>query len=402
MHESEHSRVCYFVNQYPKVSHTFIKREIRALEEQGVFVLRVAARMAVEELVDECDLAEVNRTIEIARDIKALIKSAVLLLPRSPLKFFSALKAALWFGFNDRCRFLHHVVYLLEACRLAELCCQHKIDHVHSHFGTNATNVALLCYLLGGPEYSFTVHGPEEFDKPFQLSLREKIQHAKFVVAITSFCKSQLYRHCDYSDWPKIKIVHCGVDSRTTLSPVPVTVNNGHVVNIGRLSEQKGQMLLLQGVKALRDEGVDLTLHLVGDGELRPMINDFIKANDLNDAVVLHGYLGAAEIRNLLDDSIGLVLPSFAEGLPVVIMEALARQRPVLTTYIAGIPELITPANGWLVPAGELNGLIAALKALCAASPEKLNSMGQAGYDCVVRDFNCFKEASKLLAAIRE
>jgi glycosyltransferase involved in cell wall biosynthesis len=234
--------------------------------------------------------------------------------------------------------------------------------------------------MLGGPPYSFTVHGPEEFDKPWTLSLTEKIEDAAFVVAISSFGRSQLYRLCSLEHWPKIKIVRCGVDQGFIDANPPPIADSARLVCVGRLCEQKGQLLLVQAAARLRDEGVALELILVGDGDMRPDVEALIRERQLEDVVKITGWAAGSEVRNYLSSSRALVLPSFAEGLPVVIMEALALGRPVLTTYIAGIPELVEPNRcGWLVPAGSVDALVDAMKEVLTTPVSRLTELGEEG-----------------------
>ncbi len=161
-------------------------------------------------------------------------------------------------------------MYLAEACELVHWCRQQGVDHLHVHFGTNPTEVALLARLIGGPAYSFTVHGPDEFDRPLGLHLREKIEAASHVVAISSYGRSQLYRWVGHSHWHKIQVVHCGLETSffdpPPSEPFPTTPR---LVCVGRLCEQKGQLLLLDAVRRLRDRGEDFHLVLAGDGEMR-------------------------------------------------------------------------------------------------------------------------------------
>jgi glycosyltransferase involved in cell wall biosynthesis len=394
-------KITYFVNQYPKVSHTFIRREIFALEAAGVEVVRVTARPGPEAVVDPDDIAEQSKARVIAQgNMVGLLRAGIGAFARAPVRFLQGVKVALRLGFADRCRFAHNLVYLLEACILQSICEEEGSTHVHAHFGTNSTSVAMLCKLLGGPDYSFTVHGPQEFDEPGQISITPKIENARFVVAITSFCRSQLMRWCNYQHWSKFVIVHCAVDDKLlTLEHKPITRAN-HFINIGRLCEQKAQLLLVDAIRLVRDRGIDVSLDLIGDGELREPIEAFIDQHKLHNNIRLLGWCTTEQIIESLDDSTGLLMPSFAEGLPVSIMESFARKRPVLSTYIAGIPELIDESVGGLIPAGDVQALADKIAELCQMPLDALNAMGAEGYRRVSAQHNADTEAGKLKAAI--
>jgi colanic acid/amylovoran biosynthesis glycosyltransferase len=293
---------------------------------------------------------------------------------------------------------LLHLVYLVEACVVLQWEKATGIEHIHAHFGTNSTTVVMLAYLMGGAGYSFTVHGPEEFDKPEFIHLPEKIHHCRFVVAISSFGRSQLYRWIPAAEWPKVNIVHCGLDA-TFLhgKPQKIPPSSRLLLCIGRLCEQKGQLLLLEAVKQLRDEGIACKVVLAGDGPLRTAVEARIAEYQLQGNVEITGWIGSGTVIELLLQARGMVLPSFAEGLPVVIMEALALRRPVISTYVAGIPELVQAGkNGWLVPPGDVNGLKAAMQDLLSASPARLEAMGEHGYQAVLAHHDIDKEAKTL------
>jgi colanic acid/amylovoran biosynthesis glycosyltransferase len=243
-----------------------------------------------------------------------------------------------------------------------------------------------LCRALGGPPYSFTAHGPEEFDNAPLLGLRQKIRRATFVAAITSYARSQLFRHCEFHQWHKIKLVRCGVDAHF-LAPLPADMPRGRpLVSVGRLCEQKGQLLLIEAIAKLHRQGRDLELSLIGDGEMRPELEAVIARHGLGDKIRILGWASSETIRQTLDESCALVLPSFAEGLPVVIMEAFARARPVLSTFVGGIPELVVPGrNGWLVPAGSVDDLAEGLRQVLDASDDELTALGLRGREDVRR-----------------
>jgi colanic acid/amylovoran biosynthesis glycosyltransferase len=382
-------RIGYLVNQYPKVSHTFVRREIRALEDRGVHVERFSIRDTSAEVKDDDDRAELARThVLLSPDrmvagtslARALAKAAA----RSPRRFQEASTLAIRFA-QRADRQVVHAAYLGEAARLYELAEAHKLDHIHAHFGTNSTTVAALCHALGGPGFSFTAHGPEEFDRPDLLALDEKIARARFVVGVSSFGRSQLLRRTPIEQWDKVKVVPCGVDDNFLgeqwLSPVPAVPR---LVCVGRLCEQKGQMLLVEAAARVRDRFGPFELVLVGDGELRGHVEGLTKQYGLENVVRITGWASGAEVRSELLGARAMVLPSFAEGLPVVIMEALALQRPVLSTFVAGIPELVDSGCGWLVPAGSVDALVEAMIQALSTAPETLSAMGVEGRRRVV------------------
>lgn len=260
----------------------------------------------------------------------------------------------------------------------------------------------MLASVMSGKTYSFTVHGPDEFDMPESIGLREKVRRCAFVVAISSFGRSQLYRWINANDWDKVKVVHCGLERvfhEVTTIPVP---SCRRLVCVGRLCEQKGQLLLLKAVQLLLCKGVDFELVLAGDGELREEIESAIIALGLREKVRITGWISSFQVREELLASRALVLPSFAEGLPVVIMEAMSLRRPVLTTYIAGIPELVQQdINGWLFPAGSVEELALAMEACLAMPPAQIEQMGEQARQRVLERHDIERETNKLAIHFR-
>jgi glycosyltransferase involved in cell wall biosynthesis len=392
--------IAYLVNQYPKLSHVFIRREIVALEARGLTIARYTLRVPAERLVDEADEAEHRRTRAVLGvGAIGLLRALLTTLIARPSAFLRAARLALKVGWRSERGPLIHLIYLAEACVLRQWLADSGAGHLHAHFGTNSAVVAMLCRVLGGPPYSFTMHGPEEFDSPRPLSLSDKIHHAAFVVAISEFTRSQLYRWAAYLDWPKIHVVHCGVDELFLGSgPTPVP-DAPRFVNVGRVAEQKGQMILIEAVARLRERGIACEVVIVGDGPLRSEAERLIDRLGLCGQVRITGYLNNRDVLREICDSRALVMSSFAEGLPVVYFEAFALGRPVIGTYVAGTPELVEPgACGWLVPAGSVEDLAEAMREALATPIADLERMGREGARRVAERHNALTEAGKLSA----
>lgn len=392
-------KIGYLVNVYPKVSHAFIRREIAALSTLGASIQRYSIRRSDEPLVDPADVAEEALTTVLLDRKLSLLLSAASLALRHPINFVRGLAAAWSFSGRGAPGLVKHLIYLLEAARLASLCSSDGVTHLHAHFGTNPATVALLCRAIGGPPFSFTVHGPDEFDAPLALRLREKVAAAAFTVAISSFTRSQLMRWSDPRDWDRIHVVRCGVD-RSFLGAADSAPPAGNTfLCIGRLAPQKGHHVLLQALALLKGRGHLPSLALIGDGPLRHELEELTHRLDLQSQVTFHGNQTSAQIRQHILSCRATVLPSFAEGLPVVLMESLALGRPAITTYVAGIPELIQNGeNGWLIPAGNADALSDAITSCMNASPCSLRDFASAAQSAVQHSHNVDLEADRLLA----
>lgn len=400
-------KIAYLVNTYPRGSLTFIRREILAMERLGWQVSRFAMRSEKETLVDPADIAEDARTEYVLGLRKRhLLASAIGWMARRPLASLRALRLAMACGRRSHGGYpgmggrIRHLIYLIEAAHIARRCTDLRIPHLHAHFGTNSATVAMLAAEMGGPGYSFTVHGPEEFDAPHALSLGEKAARARFTVAISSFGRSQLCRWTQMDIWPHLHVVHCGIEPWRFADPAPMPTGGPHLVAIGRFSEQKGFGLLIEALALAVPTLPDLHLTLVGDGDLGSVLEGEIIRRGLAQHVTLTGWLDEARVRDALSAAQALVLPSFAEGLPMVIMEAMAAGRPVIATAIAGIPELVNPETGWLVPAGDAASMATAITAFASVSPERLTAMGDAARLRVFDRHDIDKEAEKLTVLI--
>lgn len=398
-------RIGYLINTYPRPSHSFIRREIAALERIGYEIHRFAMRGDAAALTDPADLREhslTERVLEAGglRLFATLLRRGVS-TPRALLEALGVARARAKAGESS---FSRQLIYLAEGAYVATRAQELGLQHIHAHFGTNSTRVAFYAHLLGGPGFSFTVHGPEEFDQPQSLDLAGKMARSRFCVAISSYGRSQLFRWAQPDNWPKVNVVHCGIDMHnwSAISALPQS-GPFHLVAVGRFAEQKGFGLLIHGFAQAWRKNPALRLSLVGDGELRQQIETLIKSEGMGDAVALLGWQDEAGVRAAMEAAHALIVPSFAEGLPVVIMEAMACARPTLATYIAGIPELVRPGlEGWLMPAGSPDELGQTILDAASQSPEQLTKMGLSARARVSARHDIDESARRLAALFQE
>ncbi len=388
-------RVAYLTNVYPKVSHSFIREEIQAMERAGLRILRLTVRKPSTPLLDAVERAEAKQTTAlldagVATFARAVAARAI----KQPSAFFTTLRLAVSMGRRGSAGIVRNLAYFVEACLLGEILERESVRHVHVHFGTNPASVALFAHRLGGPTYSLTVHGPDEFDAPGGLHLREKIAGASFAVAISHHGRGQLLRWSDIADWPKVAVVRCGV-APCFSHRSDVGLSSTTLTCVARLSAQKGIPILLEAAGILA-RTQSFQLRIIGDGEMRAEIEGEILARGLGDKVRLLGWQSTDSVRREIENGRALVVPSFAEGLPVVIMEAFAIGRPVVATAIAGIPELVDSGNGWLVPSGSAEALANAMREALAAPLDDLQEKATRGRKRVAEQHDIDANAAAL------
>jgi len=370
-------RIGYFTNQYPSVSHTFIRREILELERVGIDVVRYAIRSDRSSLVDPDDFAEYDSTaflsrIPVSMGIWLIFRQFL----RSPGSTLAAIRAALVLGWNSDVGVARHLAYFWAATLLVNRCELDRVTHLHVHFGTNPAAIALIAARMSRLSFSVTIHGYEEFYRASFLSIEEKVRASSFVVSVSKYGTSQLMRVCSHSLWKKIATVYCGLDSKFLDTKEHPVVGGRQFCSVGRLCAEKAQILMVEAVAVLRQRGVDCELVLVGDGPMRKDVEARIGELGLGDRIFLRGSASGDQVKQEIIASRALLMTSFVENLPVGIMESLALGRPVIATYIGGIPELVTPnSNGWLIPAGDCIALADSMESALKLSNAELESM---------------------------
>lgn len=391
-------RIAYLTGEYPAVSHTFILREVEALRARGLEVLTCSIRRTAPEHhrgpSEQQAAATTFYVLSAARNPVILLAAllAALARPRACLATFALAWRTRAPGLRAA---LYQVFYFIEAAVLARHLQHAGVTHLHNHFGNSSCSVAMLTSTLSGIPFSYTMHGPAIFFEPRRWRIDEKIARARFVACISQFCRSQGMIFADPRHWDKMHIVHCGISPALygTSSPAP---QGKRILFVGRLAAVKGVPLLVKAFAALHQRHPDAVLTLVGDGPERGRIEALAAELGCAAALRFTGYLSQQEVAQELDRADIFALPSFAEGVPVVLMEAMASRLPVLATRIAGIPELVRDGvNGLLVPPGDSEALSEALDRLLS-DPALCARMGQAGRQTVKEDFNINREAGKL------
>ncbi len=392
-------RIAYLTGEYPAVSHTFILREVEALRALG-FDLRTCSirrtnasthhRGAAERTAGETTFY----VLAAAQNPWKFLRAQVEALSR-PGRWFSAVRLAWRTRPPGLKALLYQFFYLAEAAVLARQLRQENVDHLHNHFADSSCSVAMLTNELSGIPFSFTMHGPLVFFAAERWRLDEKIARAAFVACISHFCRSQgmLFSHPDH--WQKLRIVHCGVDPGM-YAKADGRAPGKNILFVGRLAAMKGVPVLLEAFASVLERHPDATLTLIGDGPERDTIEARAVTLGITGAAQFSGYQNQVEVARALAVADIFALPSFAEGVPVVLMEAMATGLPVVATRIAGIPELVDDGqSGLIVPPGDAGAFAEALNALLDDAARRAR-MGEAGRNRVSAHFESSREAEKL------
>lgn len=392
-------RMAYLVSRYPAVSHTFILREVLQLRRGG-FDIEVASinppDSAEQDMGDE-ERNEAGRTYYVKRHGIFGAIAAHLHGLRRPAAWLRGLRFALGLGGWNLRRKAYGLFYFTEALMLARWMDGHGMQHLHVHFASAAANVALVLKQFAPIGLSLTVHGPDEFyDAPGQW-LSEKIAAADFIVCIGAYARSQLMHLSPASQWRKLEICPLGVDPESYIpARRPATVQPFTILCVGRLTPAKGQRILIEACRQLHESGRTLRLVLVGSGPDQEQLKAAAAAHGLESVVRCTGALNQAGVRAWYAEADAFALASFAEGIPVVLMEAMASGIPCVSTRITGIPELIRDGeDGLLVTPSDIDELAAALARLMDDAPLR-HYLGRSGRARVQQKYNLARNVERL------
>jgi glycosyltransferase involved in cell wall biosynthesis len=398
-------KVAYIMSRFPKLTETFILYEMLAMQKRGIQIevyplLREQIEVMHPEAKPFVEAAHYQPFISLA-----IIRANLYFLLKKPRVYLGTLWTLLrrnWGSFN----FFTGVLGIFPKVALfAYQMASQNIDHVHAHFASHPAAAGFMIQRLVGIPYSFTAHGSDLHRDRHMLC--EKVAQAEFVVAISSYNKELILSECKGNDQEKVKVIHCGVDTevfrpRSTETPFEKGENPFMILCIGTLHEVKGQAYLIEACRLLREKGISLVCHFVGEGEDREALMQLTEQAGLSEQIHFHGRLTRSEIARLLQDADVLAAPSVPtrdgrrEGIPVVLMEAMGSGVPVVASHISGIPELVqNEQTGLLTPPRDAALLAIALERYY--SDHKLRRrLGLAGREKVVGDFDLNKNAAKL------
>jgi len=388
------ARVAYLVSQYPAASHTFILREVRRLRELG-FDVRVASVRAGDRPFDRLTHEEQEEQrhtfyVKPAGALAALGANLRLLLTE-PLGYLGALPFALRLGG------IRYLLYFAEAAVFADWLRRERLEHVHMHF---TTTVGLIARRLAPMRCSATIHGSAEFVDPAGFHLGRKVEAFDLVVAISEYGRSQLMRFSEARHWHKLRVVRLGVDCQV-FAPRPFRYNPAQfeILTAGRLAQVKGIEVLIGAIERLVGEKKSVRLRIAGDGEERGRLENEVERRGLGEHVRFEGWCTPDRLRALLGESDVFALASFAEGIPVVLMEAMAMEIACVATRITGVPELIRgEVDGLLVSPGSAEELARAIARLMDDSDLRLR-LGKSARQRVLEHYDLNGNVEALAAA---
>jgi glycosyltransferase involved in cell wall biosynthesis len=402
-------KVAYLVARYPAVSQTFVVGEVLGLRRQGFDVHTLAIRRSPpEEVLSEIDREAFESTYTVLPPRPwDLLRAHVRALVRHPRAYLSTLGLALALGRLDLRALLWQLFYFGESMVVWDQCERRGVRHVHVHFPNVAADVAMLVARYGGDawSYSMTLHGPTELSDVRAHRLPEKVRRSEFTICISHYTRSQVMNFVEREHWTKLPVVHCGIDTErfTPSGDGPSPAAPPTVLAVGRLDPRKGHGLLVEALGRLTAEGTEARVVIVGEGPERATLERLARELGVNDRLSLPGAVGQDEIGSRFHSADVFCMPSLAEGLPVVLMEAMASGLSVVAPRLMGIPELVEDGvSGTLVTPGRVDELATAL-ASQLGDAEGRRRMGAAGRERVVAEFevgDCSRQVAELMRAV--
>ena len=391
-------RLAYLNSHYPAISHTFIEREIAAVRAQGCEVHTFSVRASpVEDLLSQTMREEAERTfVLLSGRAKPWMRAHGTLLRRHPGAAVKALLQAVRSGDTTPKARLWQLFYYGEAVVLQDQMQARGLRHVHVHHANVSADVARLACQIGdsydGPgswSWSMTIHGSAEFENIQQWDLRAKIRQTRAIACISDFTRGQLMRLVDRSHWDKIHVVRMSVDAGHYVPPPTPREHEGPLrcLTVGRLVTLKGFHDLIDACVLLRDQGVDVEVRIVGQGPDEAALRTHLEQTGLTERIQLVGAVGQDHILEHYHWADVYLMTSFMEGLPVVLIEAMSTQLPVISTEVSAVSELVEDGrNGRLIRMARPD-LLARSIAELADSPVTRREWGQAGREAVLREF---------------
>ena len=389
-------KVLYLVGQFPAINHSYLLAEVRILRTLGleVPVVSISPPDRPLEKLSPVEREEAARTYY----VKAVPAAQVAILNlgeflRHPPRYLRGMIFALRLAGGSPKRLAYHLAYFSEAILVGQRMRRSGVTHVHANF---SATVALLVARTFPVTMSFAVYGFGELHDPVGSRLAERIHGAMFVRSINRHGRGQLMLSCPRSEWPKLIYVPLGIDAAEfALGPPRTVASPPRLLCVGRLAPEKGQALLLEAIAALSAENRPVQLCLVGDGPDRAWLESRAAELGIASNVEFAGWVDQARLMTLYSEADLFVLPSLAEGIPMVLMEAMAMQIPCVAPRITGIPELIEHGvDGMLFAVADVEDLTQQIRRLLE-SPELSTQIGRQARARVVRDYDMARNTER-------
>jgi glycosyltransferase involved in cell wall biosynthesis len=396
-------KLAYLNSEYPSLSHTFIEREVRELREFGFEIATYSARPTdATGRLGTAHAAEARSTTVLQTGRLRLLADTLHAIVFSPLGTARAVLTGQRLSPPGLPYRVRHLAYAVQALRLARHAVANGHRHVHVHMGNNGAAIAMLaCTFDRRLSYSLTIHGSEEFFHIDSWRIAAKAQAARFVRCISHSGVAQVMAWTPPEAWGRFHVVHCGIYPEQFTPRPPRAPGPLRLVSLGRLHVIKGYELLLEACAMLRTRGAKFTLTMLGSGPDHDRLASRIAQLGLGDTVRLVGPIAPELVPAELDSADAMVLSSFMEGVPIVLMEAMAKELGVIATRVGGIPELVHDGvSGLLVNPASAESLAAAIHAY-ASDPSLCRTHGKAGRAHVLAEFDIRTTAARMADLFR-
>lgn len=392
MAETGSFKVAYVMTHYPRVALTFIAGEVDVVERHGGRIVPIVVNApGAEDLTTEEARERQRRSLYLKASPMRLLGATLAAFAAHPIKFTKLKLTAIRSARTDVGLMARRLIHLCYGALAARHCREQGVTHLHAHFGQVPATIAwfaaeIMNFRRGErATWSFTIHGFQDFVDEALARLDLKAASASFVIGISDFTRSQLCRVSDPRYWDRFHVVRCGIDLQAFALRTPRPMRSvPRIIIVGRLSPEKGHVILLDAVSKLARRGVAVEVEIVGGGPFEQPIRREEAELGIGDRVIHSGELLADEVARRLADADIFCMASFSEGLPISIMEAMAVGVPVVTTWISGIPELARDGvTAMTVPPGDSDALADAIERLVSdeALRERLVVAGRAAVE---------------------
>jgi glycosyltransferase involved in cell wall biosynthesis len=395
------SRFACLIAQHPAINHAVILQEVRLLRQHfDIYTASVRGPDRPSAQLSEEERDEVKRTFYVnPAGAPAAFAALASTCFSNPIRFAGGLWYAVKLAGSRLKQLPLNLAYFVQAAVVGHWMRRNQLTHLHTHY---SSTVALLVHKTFGFEISITLHGSGEFNDPVGFWIREKVSASAWVRAISQYGRSQVMKSSDVADWSKVHVVSLGIEPpRFTPRPFRANPSPVEILCVGSLAPAKAQHILLGALHNLKQAGAEVRLHLAGDGDDRHSLERETARLGLKDRVIFHGWTLHEKLDALYRQADIFVLPSFAEGVPVVLMEAMAMEIPCVSTWITGIPELIcNGVDGLLVAPSDVDGLADAILKLIE-DPDLRQRIGQAGRARVLDKFDLRRNSLAMAEVFR-